>query len=160
MVFYTCSTLRTFKWPYLIISNTRNLLSAPLFRTMILIVPTARKGSGYGVLSSAAAVFHSETELTFRNVHIPTDVKINFKLIRLEWTLPNAQTHFALLHEVSHFAPKMRYELRGRMALSLTKTLNLITGLLIVLQFQLSFMKQKSVCGKSNMLRSSLASCL
>ncbi|XP_041805221.1 plexin domain-containing protein 2 [Chelmon rostratus] len=41
----------------------------------------------------------------------------------------------------------MRYELRGRMAMTLTKTVNLITGLVIVFQFQLSFMKLKSVYG-------------
>ncbi|XP_076601247.1 plexin domain-containing protein 2 [Chaetodon auriga] len=41
----------------------------------------------------------------------------------------------------------MRYELRGRMAMTLTKTVNLITGMVIVFQFQLSFMKLKSVSG-------------
>ncbi|XP_038573583.1 plexin domain-containing protein 2 isoform X2 [Micropterus salmoides] len=41
----------------------------------------------------------------------------------------------------------MRYELRGRMAMTLRKTVNLITGLLIVFQFQLSFMKLKSAHG-------------
>ncbi|XP_029137260.2 plexin domain-containing protein 2-like [Labrus bergylta] len=41
----------------------------------------------------------------------------------------------------------MCHELRGRMAITLTKTFNLITGLLIVFQFHLSFTKQKSVYG-------------
>ncbi|TKS79614.1 Plexin domain-containing protein 2 [Collichthys lucidus] len=42
----------------------------------------------------------------------------------------------------------MRYELRGRMAITLkNKPVNLITGLVIVFQFQLSFMKLKSVYG-------------
>ncbi|XP_036939278.1 plexin domain-containing protein 2 [Acanthopagrus latus] len=41
----------------------------------------------------------------------------------------------------------MRYELGGRMAVTLTKTVNLITGLVIVVQFQLSFMKLKPVNG-------------
>ncbi|XP_034559873.1 plexin domain-containing protein 2-like isoform X2 [Notolabrus celidotus] len=41
----------------------------------------------------------------------------------------------------------MRRELRGRMVLTLTRTFNLITGLVIVFQFQLSFMKLKSVYG-------------
>ncbi|XP_029309226.1 plexin domain-containing protein 2 [Cottoperca gobio] len=41
----------------------------------------------------------------------------------------------------------MRYELRGRMAMTLTKTVNLITGLVIVFQLQISFMKLKSVYG-------------
>ncbi|XP_044077005.1 plexin domain-containing protein 2-like isoform X2 [Siniperca chuatsi] len=44
-------------------------------------------------------------------------------------------------------ALKMRCELRGRMAMTLRKTVNLITGLVIVFQFQLSFMKLKSVYG-------------
>ncbi|XP_078120288.1 plexin domain-containing protein 2 [Sander vitreus] len=41
----------------------------------------------------------------------------------------------------------MRYELRGRMAVTLTKTVNLITGLVIVFQLQISFMKLKSAYG-------------
>ncbi|XP_034742602.1 plexin domain-containing protein 2-like isoform X1 [Etheostoma cragini] len=42
----------------------------------------------------------------------------------------------------------MRYEPRGRMAMTLTKTVNLITGLAIVLfQLQISFMKLKSAYG-------------
>ncbi|XP_051259562.1 plexin domain-containing protein 2 isoform X2 [Dicentrarchus labrax] len=41
----------------------------------------------------------------------------------------------------------MRHELRGRMSMSLIKTLNLITGLVVVFQFQLTFMKLKSVYG-------------
>ncbi|XP_027147743.1 plexin domain-containing protein 2 isoform X2 [Larimichthys crocea] len=42
----------------------------------------------------------------------------------------------------------MRYELRGRMAITLkNKPVNLITGLVIVFQFQMSFMKLKSVYG-------------
>ncbi|KAG8014278.1 Plexin domain-containing protein 2 [Nibea albiflora] len=42
----------------------------------------------------------------------------------------------------------MRNELRGRMAITLkNKPVNLITGLVIVFQFQLSFMKLKSVYG-------------
>ncbi|KAI3374793.1 hypothetical protein L3Q82_021347 [Scortum barcoo] len=39
----------------------------------------------------------------------------------------------------------MRQQLRGRMAVTPRRTVNLITGLLIVSQFQLSFMKLKSV---------------
>lgn len=46
-------------------------------------------------------------------------------------------------------ALKMRYELRGRVAMTLRKTVNLITGLAIVFHFQLGFMKLKSVHGKS-----------
>lgn len=42
----------------------------------------------------------------------------------------------------------MRYELRGRMAVTLTKTFNLITGLAVVFQFQLSFIRLISVYGK------------
>uniref|UniRef100_UPI0037E8FD16 plexin domain-containing protein 2-like n=1 Tax=Semicossyphus pulcher TaxID=241346 RepID=UPI0037E8FD16 len=42
---------------------------------------------------------------------------------------------------------KMRGELRGRMAMTLTKTVNVITGLVIVFQFQLSFLRFKSVYG-------------
>ncbi|XP_035861417.1 plexin domain-containing protein 2 isoform X1 [Sander lucioperca] len=41
----------------------------------------------------------------------------------------------------------MRYELRGRMAVTLTKAVNLITGLVIVFQLQISFMKLKSAYG-------------
>ncbi|XP_034008986.1 plexin domain-containing protein 2 [Trematomus bernacchii] len=41
----------------------------------------------------------------------------------------------------------MRYELRGRMAMTLTNTFNLLTGLVIVFQLQISFMKLKSVYG-------------
>lgn len=43
----------------------------------------------------------------------------------------------------------MRCELRGRMATTLSRTLNLITGLAIVLQFQLTFIKLKTVYGES-----------
>ncbi|XP_042353944.1 plexin domain-containing protein 2 [Plectropomus leopardus] len=43
----------------------------------------------------------------------------------------------------------MRYELRGRMAMTLTKTFNLVTGLVLVFQLQISFMKLKSVYGVS-----------
>ncbi|XP_074544825.1 plexin domain-containing protein 2 [Halichoeres trimaculatus] len=42
---------------------------------------------------------------------------------------------------------KMRHELRGRMVVTLTRTFNLITGLVIVCQIQLSFMKLKTVNG-------------
>ncbi|XP_010774046.1 plexin domain-containing protein 2 [Notothenia coriiceps] len=41
----------------------------------------------------------------------------------------------------------MRYELRGRMAMTLTNTCHLLTGLVIVFQLQISFMKLKSVYG-------------
>nr|XP_046264283.1 plexin domain-containing protein 2-like isoform X2 [Scatophagus argus] len=41
----------------------------------------------------------------------------------------------------------MRYELRGRMTTTLTKTANLITGLFIVFQIQMSFTKLKSASG-------------
>ncbi|KAF3858058.1 hypothetical protein F7725_011259 [Dissostichus mawsoni] len=41
----------------------------------------------------------------------------------------------------------MRYELRGRMAMTLTNIFNLLTGLVIVFQLQISFMKLKPVYG-------------